>query len=1118
MSRPSTGAATPGPANPESSQQPPREPVTAARGQTSSSFIGRHFGRRPKTTQTYGHDSVQSSSSSLASPPPPDAHSRFRSGDPNVQAHAGLPRSLSSPRVFPSTAATSSSGVEAAHSSAADSASSSERAPRRVIAASRLRPATAQDTSNSRAFPSHDTRSPSSRSPNMVSGSGGGGGNSGGGSSGGGGGSNPFGRMFRRYSQGAGRTDPSLSAPPRDNPALPSSQSHRGPSFLPENRGRSTPPRSHSHASPTFDPPQSMSHGNPPTPSHDATSMTNSRTLAALVDNVPAPNSNSNPDPDALDVSIPSPNIDLSAAAVAATDSGTAAGASSGPPSNVHRIRLVPHLEATRSLHFEPIERDLREGSAPVKVGRFTDRQPPAAANATVNPASGVEAGGGGGGGGETIYSTVGQPGARGGAVTVSGGQGGGAGGVRIDSSRVAFKSKVVSRGHAEIWCESGGKFFIRDTKSSSGTFLNHIRLSAPNVESRPFPIKDGDVIQLGVDYQGGTEEIYRCVKMRVELNRGWQREANQFNVNALRQLRALQGTPIQTGKDRDSETLPTNRQSVSVTDCCICLFSVTVCQALFIAPCSHVFHYKCIRPMLTLHHPGFSCPLCRTFADLEADVEEDEAWQEALLKEAAAAEAHAAQGQPAVDVSTPRVETGAPIALASALEANRLEGGPDATESASNGDHPPAGDVGGVEGGQSLPHLNGGTGRGTAVSALGRAEWARPDTAVAPSVGPLPDVGEFGVDFASLDVADAEDTAVAARAQDGPGASGEDSAPSARNQTSASPIDITRPAHGRARGSAEDGGDPAYPAATRLGVGNLSTPPATGHPSNVQFAAAISPGLDESRTPLNHTFLSTLAEAPAASLQNRDFPAGRTAPADRQMPTSKLSNSSATSNSNANGGGSGSGARFLPLRSEEQQSSDEAEGFGARLSEAGDETETADNLAESRHRTYESELGGTAIASNLKAKAKGRADPGPELRSRDASPDPAAPRGHLRHEPRSYWHAIPERERQQHRSRSTSRDRYGGKSRFLDSDGRESLSVPSSPNLRTGPNINASAYMHGHHHLRASPSHGKANGGGGGSNDGSGPNSPSGASRSPAASGSASAMAKFKKRFTGAA
>lgn len=106
-----------------------------------------------------------------------------------------------------------------------------------------------------------------------------------------------------------------------------------------------------------------------------------------------------------------------------------------------------------------------------------------------------------------------------------------------IDQNRVAFKSKVVSRTHAEIWFEAnsantssnGNGWFIRDLKSSSGTFLNHIRLSGAGMESRPFPIRDGDVLQLGVDYQGGTEEIYRCVKMRIELNRGWQRGANSF-------------------------------------------------------------------------------------------------------------------------------------------------------------------------------------------------------------------------------------------------------------------------------------------------------------------------------------------------------------------------------------------------------------------------------------------------------------------------------------------------------------------------------------------------------------------------------------------------------------
>lgn len=147
-----------------------------------------------------------------------------------------------------------------------------------------------------------------------------------------------------------------------------------------------------------------------------------------------------------------------------------------------YRIRLVPHLDTNRSLHFEPILRTVKDGDAALRIGRFTDRS--GLGLAAVNAAN---------------------------------------------SHKLAFKSKVVSRAHAEIWVEAGGKFFIKDTKSSSGTFLNHTRLSVPNAESRPFALKDGDVLQLGVDYQGGTEEIYKCVKMRVEIGREWQLGPNAF-------------------------------------------------------------------------------------------------------------------------------------------------------------------------------------------------------------------------------------------------------------------------------------------------------------------------------------------------------------------------------------------------------------------------------------------------------------------------------------------------------------------------------------------------------------------------------------------------------------
>lgn len=92
----------------------------------------------------------------------------------------------------------------------------------------------------------------------------------------------------------------------------------------------------------------------------------------------------------------------------------------------------------------------------------------------------------------------------------------------------IGFKSKVVSRRHCELWTENGS-WFIKDVKSSSGTFLNHVRLSSPGQESKPFPVKDGDIIQLGIDFKGGEEMIFRCVKIRVELNRNWQAGLNTF-------------------------------------------------------------------------------------------------------------------------------------------------------------------------------------------------------------------------------------------------------------------------------------------------------------------------------------------------------------------------------------------------------------------------------------------------------------------------------------------------------------------------------------------------------------------------------------------------------------
>lgn len=169
----------------------------------------------------------------------------------------------------------------------------------------------------------------------------------------------------------------------------------------------------------------------------------------------------------------------------------------------------------------------------------------------------------------------------------------------------VVFKSKVVSRTHGCFKVDSQGNWYVRDVRSSSGTFLNHQRLSPASTLSKDTLIHDGDVLQLGMDFRGGTEEIYRCVKIRVEINRSWKRRANAFNKEALQRIRNLQMT-----------------MGLEEEDCSICLSKIKPCQAMFISPCSHSWHFQCIRRLVMTSYPQFVCPNCRCTCDLEASLE----------------------------------------------------------------------------------------------------------------------------------------------------------------------------------------------------------------------------------------------------------------------------------------------------------------------------------------------------------------------------------------------------------------------------------------------------------------------------------------------------------------
>ena len=65
----------------------------------------------------------------------------------------------------------------------------------------------------------------------------------------------------------------------------------------------------------------------------------------------------------------------------------------------------------------------------------------------------------------------------------------------KSSSGNAIFDCKVLSRNHAVIMAEEG-KFFIMDTGSSNGTFVNNIRLSKCGEESKVTEIYSGDSLR----------------------------------------------------------------------------------------------------------------------------------------------------------------------------------------------------------------------------------------------------------------------------------------------------------------------------------------------------------------------------------------------------------------------------------------------------------------------------------------------------------------------------------------------------------------------------------------------------------------------------------------------
>ncbi|KAL9931568.1 hypothetical protein V8E36_009565 [Tilletia maclaganii] len=79
------------------------------------------------------------------------------------------------------------------------------------------------------------------------------------------------------------------------------------------------------------------------------------------------------------------------------------------------------------------------------------------------------------------------------------------------------FDSKVLSRAHAEIWSKDG-KIYIKDVKSSNGTFINGERLSAEGHDSDDFELHSEDHVEFGIDIvsEDGRVVLHHKVACRV--------------------------------------------------------------------------------------------------------------------------------------------------------------------------------------------------------------------------------------------------------------------------------------------------------------------------------------------------------------------------------------------------------------------------------------------------------------------------------------------------------------------------------------------------------------------------------------------------------------------------
>jgi len=153
---------------------------------------------------------------------------------------------------------------------------------------------------------------------------------------------------------------------------------------------------------------------------------------------------------------------------------------------------------------------------------------------------------------------------------------------VKPAHNNAIFESKVLSRSHAEIWTDKG-KVYIQDTKSSNGTYLDGVRLSATASKSEPEELKSGMELKLGVDVTENSTSAHKCVAFQVTVIKPGQTEEDEANgVSELKDQWVPIPALLAQGEEVISKEIATLRetyveQQSTITDMSTALSEVTV-------------------------------------------------------------------------------------------------------------------------------------------------------------------------------------------------------------------------------------------------------------------------------------------------------------------------------------------------------------------------------------------------------------------------------------------------------------------------------------------------------------------------------------------------------------